>query len=259
MKIPRRSDEPGKGMKWAIPDNQRSKLIVEINRQQNKGGKHRSRSTPSSPTVRVQDSASFAQVSQVLKSSPTLQSPPLSAYPPTAQESFTPSRGSRVTSLNSHDAGTHVLPTLSSDDPSLLPVRRPHGSSAENLGSSPTLTSGAWLGYDGNSMRTPVPRPHNLNIPLPNTMAKPSSYMPDSSPAPFWKYTKMAAGSTPGLWPAESSPLKPPILPSSSPPPPAANGVGVDSPTKARGSMNLETSGVVIDPDDEEGGIDLAK
>ena len=246
-------------MKWAIPDNQRSKLIAEINRQQNKGGKHRSRSTPSSPTVRVQDSASFAQVNEVLKTSPTLRSPPLSAYPPTAQESFTPSRGSRVTSLNSHDAGTHGLPHLSSDDPSLLPVRRPHGSSAENLGSSPTLTSGAWLGYDGNSMRTPAPRPHNLNIPLPNTMAKPSSYMPDSSPAPFWKYTKMAAGSTPGLWPAESSPLKPPILPSSSPPPPAANGVGVDSPTKVRGSMNFETAGVGIDPDDEEGGIDLAK
>ena len=250
-------------MKWSIPANQRAKVIAEITRQQSKGGKHRSKSTPSSPTVRVQDlsanAPSFPQMNGELKISPTARSPPLSLYPPTAQESFTPSRGSRISSFGNHEPGTHGLPTLSSDDPSSLPVRGPHGSSAANLGSSPTLTSGAWLGYDGNSMRTPLPRPHNLIIPLPNTMAKPSSYMPDSSPAPFWKYTKMAAGSTPGLWPAESSPLKPPVLPSSSPPAPAANGVGVDSPTRARGPMSFEASGVGMDADDDEGGIDLAK
>lgn len=245
-------------MKWSIPDNQRAKVIAEINRQAHKGGKYRSRSTPSSPAVRGQGTAPFGQVHEGLKKSPIPQSPPLSAYPPTAQESFTPSRGSRMTAFG-HDNAPHGLPNLSSDDPSALPVRRTHSSSAANLGSSPTLTSGAWLGYDGNSMRTPIPRPYNLGNPLPNTMAKPSSYMPDSSPAPFWKYTKMAAGSTPGLWPAESSPLKPPALPSSSPPPPAANGVGVDSPTKFKGSMNFETSGVDMEPDDEEGGIDLAK
>lgn len=250
-------------MKWSIPTNQRAKVIAEINRQQSKGGKYRSRSTPSSPTARVQDppvdAPSFPQITGNLKDSPTARTPRLSVYPLTAQESFTPSRGSRISALGNHEGGSHGLPNLSSDDPSSLPVRGPHGSSGANLGSSPTLTSGAWLGYDGNSMRTPLPRPHNLNIPLPNTMAKPSSYMPDSSPAPFWKYTQMAAGGTPGLWPAESSPLKPPVLPSSSPPQPATNGVVVDSPTKARGIINFEAPRVEMDADDDDGGIDLAK
>ena len=250
-------------MKWSIPANQRTKVIAEINRQQTKGGKYRSKSTPSSPTMRTQDPstnvASFSRINGELKTSPTPRSPPLSAYPPTAQESFTPSRGSRVSAFTNQEGGANGLPSLSSDDPTSLPVRRPHSSAAANLGSSPTLTSGAWLGFDGNSMRTPMPRPYNLNVPLPNTMAKPSSYMPDSSPAPFWKFTNMAAGSTPGLWPAESSPLKPPALPSSSPPAPTANGVGIDSPTKARGPTNLEASSIGVDVDDDEGGIDLAK
>ena len=250
-------------MKWSIPDNQRVKVIAEINRQQSKGSKYRSKSTPSSPTMRAQDPSlnapSFPQINGDLKMSPQPHSPPISIYPPTAQESFTPSRGSRISAFNSHESGMHGLPNLSSDDPASLPVRRAHSSAIANLGSSPTLTSGSWLGFDNNAMRTPLPRPHNLNIPLPNTMAKPSSYMPDSSPAPFWKYTTMAAGSTPGLWPAESSPLKPPALPSSSPPPPVPDGIGADSPTKARGNVNFEASNVGMDGDDDEGGIDLAK
>lgn len=250
-------------MKWSIPDNQRAKVIAEITRQQGKGSKYRSKSTPSSPTVRGQDPSlngpSFPQVKEDMKISPTPRSPPISVYPPSAQESFTPSRGSRISAFSNHGGGSHGVPSLSSNDPASFPVRRAHRTAAANLGSSPTLTSGAWLGFDGNSMRTPLPRPHNLNIPLPNTMAKPSSYMPDSSPAPFWKYTAMAAGSTPGLWPAESSPLKPAALPSSSPPPPAANGVGTDSPTKARGNVSFEASSVGMDGDDDEGGIDLAK
>lgn len=252
-------------MKWAIPANQRPKVIAEIQKQQGKGGKFRSRSTPSSPTVRVQDpSVGAPSLSQAnngdLKDSPTARSPPLSSYPPMAPEAYTPSRGARLPAFSNNASGTHALPILSSDDPAPLPVRRPHASSTGNLGSSPTLTSGAWLGYDGNPMRTPLPRPHNLNIPLPNTMAKPSSYMPDSSPAPFWKYTRMTAGpgSTPGIWQGESSPLKPPALPSSSPPPPVAN--GADSPTKARsaGAINWDER-IGSDEEGDEGGIDLAK
>lgn len=248
-------------MKWSIPAHQRPKVIAEIQKQQGKGGKFRSRSTPSSPTVRVQDPSaiapSFSAVNNGdLKVSPTAQSPPLSAYPPTAQESYTPSRGSRLTAFDNSVSTAQALPNLSSDDTVALPVRRPQASSSGILDSSPTLTSGAWLGYDSMSMRTPLPRPHNLNIPLPNTMAKPSSYMPDSSPAPFWKYTRMTAGSTPGIWPGESSPLKPPVLQSSSPPPPASN--GAESPTKATGAINWDTK-VDSDQEDEEGGIDLAK
>ena len=65
----------------------------------------------------------------------------------------------------------------------------------------------------------------------------------------------MTAGSTPGFWPGESSPLKPPVMESSSPPPPPAN--GPDSPTKARGAINWDSK--VGSDEEDEGGIDLAK
>jgi forkhead protein FKH len=186
-----------------------------------------------------------------LKESPTNCSPPLSSYPPTAQESYTPSRGPQLAPY----ATQQVLPTFS-DDPSPLGARRPPGRTARVNGSSPTLTSGAWLqDYHPSSIMTPAPRQHNLNLPLPNTVKLPTSHMPDSSPAPFWKWTDQA-GSTPAKWPGEISPLKGATLQSSSPPPVAVT--GLESPTGGRGFLLSSMRGE-YEADDEEGGFDLTK
>ena len=186
-----------------------------------------------------------------VKMSPTILTPPLSSYPPTAQESYTPSRGPQFASYDTHQ----TLPILS-DNPSPLAARRPPGRTAGGSGSSPTLTSGAWLHENHpNPMVTPAPRQYNLNLPLPNTVKLPTSHMPDSSPAPFWKWTDQA-GSTPTRWPGEISPLKAGALESSSPPPAVTN--GVESPTRGRGFLpsNLHRT---VEADDEEGGFDLAR
>lgn len=250
-------------------------------------------SAPSSPAAKdtapiKSSSSSHVNSSQLpyppetkdeLKASPSNGSPPLSSYPPTAQESFTPSRGPQ---LAPYTANQPVLPAFS-DDPSPLAARRPPGRTTQGAsGSSPTLTSGAWLQeYHPSSMMTPAPRPHNLNLPLPNTVRLPTSHMPDSSPAPFWKWTDQP-GSTPAQWPAEISPLKRGGirggigggggggggsgvvgggggLQSSSPPPIAtANGGGLESPTGGRGFLLSSVRGE-YDADDEEGGFDLTK
>lgn len=106
--------------------------------------------------------------------------------------------------------------------------------------------------------------------------------MPDSSPAPFWKWTDQP-GSTPAQWPAEISPLKGGRggigdggggggdgggggggsgvggLQSSSPPPIATgNGGRLESPTEGRGFLLSSVRGE-YDADDEEGGFDLTK
>lgn len=204
---------------------------------------------PSAP-VQAYSSESNPESNGVVKTSPPLgRSPPLTAYP-TAQESYTPSRGSRLTALANHDH-TQNLPALS-DDPSPLPIRRNNIRAGIN-DSSPVLTSGF---YDG-PMMTPAPRQHNLNIPLPNTVKLPTSHMPDSSPAPFWKFEQML-GSTPAKWP-EVSPLKAGNLQSSSPPPGATNGNGIESPTRGRGPRSGAPMGSQELDDDDGVQVDITR
>ncbi|KAL8717955.1 MAG: hypothetical protein Q9225_004862 [Loekoesia sp. 1 TL-2023] len=258
-KVPRGPDEPGKGMKWHIVNDKRAEMLAAVAKHMKKSNARHS-SAPNSPStirddlvqvpyapsapVQPYSSESNPESNGVIKTSPPPgRSPPITAYP-TAQESYTPSRGSRLTALANHDH-TQNLPTLS-DDPSPLPIRRNNIRAGIN-DSSPVLTSGF---YDG-PMMTPAPRQHNLNIPLPNTVKLPTSHMPDSSPAPFWKFESML-GSTPAKWP-EVSPLKAGNLQSSSPPPGATNGNGIESPTRGRGPRSAGApmgSQEVVDDDD---------
>lgn len=264
-KVPRGPGEPGKGMKWHIVHEKRAEMIAAVAKHMKKSNARNS-SAPNSPSTLRDESVqihyapaappqpysseSNAETNGVIKTSPSVRSPPLTAYP-TAQESYTPSRGSRFTGLPPHDH-SHNLPVLS-DDPSPLPIRR-NNIKAGITDSSPVLTSGF---YDA-PMMTPAPRQHNLNMLHPNTVKLPTSHMPDSSPAPFWKYgTGSILGSTPARWP-EISPLKAGNLQSSSPPPGATNGNVIESPTRARsGRVGLGLGSQEVDEDD--GGIDLMR
>lgn len=257
-KLARGTNEPGKGSNWCINPEKREELLAAAQKQLNKLGARRS-SAASSPAVKDHfvNHAPSSRQSIVLgrnsevKVSPIDLTPPLASYPPTAQESYTPSRGPHIGSYENRQA----LPVLS-ENPSPLPHRFPSDRTVAATASSPTLTSGGWM-HDNQPMMTPAPRPHNLNLPLPNTAKLPTSHMPDSSPAPFWKYQDQPLSTPAGghVWP-ELSPLKAGGVGSSSPPLEAIH--GNESPTGKR-VMAVSRAERIIGVEDEDGGIDLAR
>ncbi|KAL8943405.1 MAG: hypothetical protein Q9216_001114, partial [Gyalolechia sp. 2 TL-2023] len=262
-KVPRGPNEPGKGMKWHIIKEKRNEMIASVVKHMKKSNaKHSSAPTspskvrdelpttnPYAPSASAQPYSSESNVESntaVNTSPPPGRSPPLTVYP-TTQEVYTPSRGSRVTSFANNDQ-SHGLPVglpAFSDDPSPLPIRR-NNIKAGIAGSSPLLTSSL---LDG-SLMTPAPRQHNLDAPLPSTIRLPTSHMPESSPAPFWKFELL--GSTPARLP-EMSPLKVGNLQSSSPPPGEMNGnSGMESPTRGRGQKSGATMSSSQEVDDDD-------
>lgn len=203
------------------------------------------------------------------KASPRAGTPPMNSYPVAANEAYTPDRGPRLSNAGTCQVAS-TLPIL--DDQSPLPARPRnslYGLSDAAAGSPPTLSSSAYHD-DGHNMITPAPTRHLPRLAAPSTARLPSSYMPTSSPAPFWKFAENI--STPARPLADLSPLKTGGLPGmgglqSSSPPPIANG----SPSKAtngrKGIPDIEqrpvgmaNGGVARDEDDDDmGGIDLAR
>lgn len=265
-KIPRRPDEPGKGMKWRLHPDHREQAIIAANKQAGRGG-GRVVSAPGTPASLA---AGFVPppMNGNVKSSPTARTPPLSQNPQQYQESYTPTRA-RAPQMPAYApayAPTQgTLPTLS-DHTSPMPIRSRNGH-LTTFDSSPTLTSGAWS--TDAPMRTPAPRPYNLSFPQPNTNKLPTSHMPESSPAPFWKSIQNF-GSTPARGFLESSPLKngtteAGLVPQSSSPPAPTN--GADSPTRKSASkppvFNIDNSSQNgangTKEEDDDGEIDLSK
>lgn len=213
-------------MKWRLTPETREATLLLANKNASKGG-GRVSSQPGTPAGGQKTGGFLPPPMNGVKMSPAdRRTPPLSSYPPTQQESYTPTRGPPMPIYAPTQGGLPVL----SDETSPMPRRRPNGHLTA-IDSSPTLTSGAWA-HDAPMMRTPAPRPYNLNMLQPNTALLPTSHLADSSPAPFWRM-----GSTPGNpWP-EISPMKNGtgggLAMQSSSPPPAAN--GVESPTRKTG------------------------
>ncbi|KAK4693159.1 forkhead protein FKH, partial [Lecanoromycetidae sp. Uapishka_2] len=264
-KIPRRPDEPGKGMKWQLALEHRQHAIASANKQAGKGG-GRVSSVPGTPTGLT---AGFVPppMNGNPQSSPSAPTPPVSSYPQMYQESLTPTRAPHMPAYAPAYAPTQGPIPVLSDQTSPMPIRgrNEHFSAVD---SSPTLTSGAWS--TDAPMRTPAPRPYNLAPPQPNTNKLPTSYMPESSPAPFWKAIT-AFGSTPAGRFLESSPLRngttgtAPGTQSSSPPVPTN---GADSPTRKSAAKpplfdlgsSSQTNGINgTKEDDDDGEIDLSK
>ncbi|RKU47909.1 transcription factor, variant 3 [Coniochaeta pulveracea] len=255
-KVPRHSDEPGKGMKWQLVPEQREDMI----RQAYKGGRggHRGSSNPSSPnqlayvTHGPRDMAGVREPGSIRKRkvSPTGSPQPRSSA--LRETHLTPVRSARRPLPD--DAG------YGADGSPLPRLRRPAPpstlSTTDNVPASPTLTS-SYLQEEGASFVTPAPHRVHPRLAPPSTAQRPSQHMPTSSPAPFWKYADIG-----------STPMKPPLLdlspskavgvipPSSSPPP-----VGRKSPTGSPSregreqTMEATTSTEV----EEEGGFDLTK
>ncbi|MCJ1401163.1 transcription factor [Xylographa trunciseda] len=278
-KIAREANEPGKGGMWYIAPDKKEQIKSDGLKMTSRGGARRS-SNPNSPipkkSPRKNSPPALADSPNlVYKTSPIDRTPLSISYPPAAQESYTPSRGPRISAFGPNNS--QVLPQLS-DDASPLPSRPYLSRNAAAAGSPQTLSSSAYFHDDqqsGYNLFTPAPQRHEPKLIAPSTAKLPSQYLPQSSPAPFWKFNGHF-GSTPGQFP-ESSPLKaiatvtevPPQ--SSSPPPVIANG----SPTRARGmpleapvngskpELELEVNGsrvgVEDDEDDDDGQLDLMR
>lgn len=281
QKQPRESNEPGKGSMWVIADDKKDQIKADGLKMTSRGGARRS-SNPNSPAPKRSPNKTPPKTQpatgyqSVYKTSPTEQTSPLAAYPPAAQESYTPSRGSRTLALG--HTGNQLLPQLS-DDASPLPSRPYLAANAATAGSPPTLASTAYFNniHQGEyeSVYTPAPQRYEPKLTVPSTAKLPSHYlnMPNSSPLPFYKVDR-GYGSTPAGFP-ESSPLKgariAPAAPlqSSSPPPVLANG----SPTKRRGvdaevatngqntsqGLSINHGPVALEEDEDDDKLDLMR
>ena len=257
-KVPRSTDEPGKGMKWQLVPEQREEMI----RSAFKGGRggHRGSSNPSSPnqvayiTQGPRDMAARDPMSaRKRKVSPTGSPQPQSSA--LRETHMTPVRGPRKPLPDEAGFGADgsPLPRLRKHAPSTLST-----TDNANAPASPTLTSG-YLQEDGSSFVTPAPHRVHPRLAPPSTAQRPSQHMPTSSPAPFWKYADIG-----------STPLKPPhldlspskaavaVVPaSSSPPPVREKSPASASPTRAGREETMETA-ATIEPE-EDGGFDLTK
>ncbi|CAP94267.1 transcription factor [Penicillium rubens] len=264
QKVPRRTDEPGKGMKWQIAEEYREEYRKK---QTRKGGTQSS--APSSPaTKEPPSSARGTHVSKLdtsfsatAKKSPPISSPGFSSFPVAPVEAYTPERGSRLgRGLGSDHPLRHMNPR-EYDEPSPLPSRshnhhssistqvqnssnnlaRAYGMS-DNVAGSPPVLSSSYYNEEPSSMITPAPQRQQPRLPPPSTAQIPSKFMPMSSPAQFWKFADI--GSTPARPPPDMSPLKGEVedriiggFPSSSPPPP-----NLVSPSKPGTSNGLGSS-----------------
>jgi len=222
-KIARRTDEPGKGMKWQIVAEHRDEFLKK---GLSSAKKSRGSSGPNSPTKTslsgmdgdkrfenpfLQDPQRGASRmgNPFVKTSPG-STPPMAHYP-IAKEAYTPDRGGLA------------LRHIQGLDPSSPRNRFPHGASPlppygnrarQHLNG---FNEAAATGSPGgptmllsseaqDHLVTPLITRHLPRLAPPSTAHLPSQFMPMSSPAPFWKYADF--GSTPARPNVDISPVK---------------------------------------------------
>lgn len=216
-KIARRTDEPGKGMKWMIAPKERDTFLsqgMKGCRRPNPTASSdapRGTSNPSSPAQLGGQSLAHARLNGVVNGMPPKvehsASPPTSSYNqqkypayPQAQEAYTPDRGSRRPNIKFDDNDPELV-----YPPSAKSTLNHLTAAANAAGSPPSL----YVNEDGRvgPLDTPFPVRSSQKLAPPSTLQRPSAFMEFSSPAPFWKF-----GSTP-LRPlgADLSPLKTPF------------------------------------------------
>lgn len=278
----------GSGRPGSAPGSPSSPKPAKSNQGQGQYGMNQQLPQPSSQGLRLDDSHDLGAGYPTIKNSRSVTPPPVASYNKVAPlEAYTPDRGSRLPALRTQGEALNDLSTNPHNPrrPSIITVahtndmvsssqnHRPssvHGDSANMP--SPSRHSPYADDHPALSAVTPAPQRQHPRLAPPSTGQLPSSYLPTSSPAPFWKYVQF--GSTPAK-PGDYSPLK--DLHSSSPPPVSGpEGSSrireLGSPLKERGSgFHLAGSrgGTSLIPDikedddeDELGdmqGVDLAR
>jgi hypothetical protein len=292
QKVPRRTDEPGKGMKWQIAPEYRDEYWKK---QARKGTQSSVPSSPATKEPSARGANGLEAVFSAAKKSPQVSSPGFSSFPVAPVEAYTPERGSRG-GRGRQDQQLRRTNARDYEEPSPLPARaannnhnanRAYGLSDNAAGSPPVLSS-SYYDEGPSSMITPAPQRQQPRLPPPSTAQIPSKFMPMSSPAQFWKFADI--GSTPARPVLDMSPLKGEVgdgtgsIPSSSPPPPnmaspskpgTSNGVGQralppleredgDHGDQGERQENGATGEEAPPPgrddgDEDEGGFDLAR
>ncbi|KAK5071238.1 transcription factor [Lithohypha guttulata] len=241
QKVPRRTDEPGKGMKWQIALEYRQEYLKKMQR---KGG---ASSNPSSPVSGKDVNPNFRgpngqnlgyDTSMVSSFSARGEAPKLNmSFPPfppiggPQQMAGMPSHSSQPplqtsTPVRSRANTSNALPENGLEESPLLrhPSARQNGPfytlpTSSNLPhhspGNPTLSS-SYLDtpfQPQHAMLTPAPLRQNPRLAPPSTLVAPSKFMPESSPAGpglFWK--GFLGGATPGppgsALPPDMSPVK---------------------------------------------------
>lgn len=202
-KIARRTDEPGKGMKWMISPKERETFLSQgmkgCRRPNPLPSSVRDGSDPSSPShFREGFAAGMTNTKSEDTKSPGL-SYDIRPYP-TTKEAFTPDRGSRrpINGMDDND------PELVFYPPSAKSTLNHLTAAAHAAGSPPPI-------YMNDESRpgmldTPFPIRSSQKLMPPSTLQRPSTFMEFSSPAPFWKF-----GSTPLKPLTDISPMKTPF------------------------------------------------
>jgi hypothetical protein len=221
-KIPRRTDEPGKGMKWQIVEEFREEYMKKNFHDNRRPTQRRLGSSgPNSPapatagpgaqTERLVGALNGNAYSKHLSGSPT---PPRHAYP-APNESFTPDRGPRGMQLQTIQmpstngaapmsaTSEFLTPTFERNNPlasqQTFSAGSRHSDNMQGLAiDSPPPLTGNPDAVGHGIVHTPLPARTAPPKAFPSTVKPPSFYVKDlfSSPAPFWKYTDVV-GSTP--------------------------------------------------------------
>jgi hypothetical protein len=222
-KIARRTDEPGKGMKWMIEPTEfdtfvqqgmkgcrRPAVQIPIN------GTQSTAASPSSPLHPVRNPPSSAMG---IKRRDDETTPPLPQFQPPyprTTEAFTPDRGSRRRPTDGPNMGLGInestIDAAGQEAAYNLDYLRstPRNgltAAANAAGSPPAL----YVNDEGRigPMDTPFPLRPTARFAPPSTLRRPSDFIQFSSPAPFWKMEGLV-GSTP-FKPYDMSPLKTPF------------------------------------------------
>lgn len=220
-------------MKWELLPEYRDEYIRKLSKAGKGGGRRESlqlgspSNSPRNQKV-VAPSSDDNESGAVLRftaadSQRSVTPPPSSNYRVQPLEAYTPDRGSRVPALRAADkmlsSETPAKPMLGSGRPQirqggLLSV--PASDGVEPASPVPGNQTSLYDAPDATATAlTPAPQRQHPRLAPPSASQLPSSYLPTSSPAPFWKYVSF--GSTPAK-PTDYSPLKL-DLHSSSPPP----------------------------------------
>ena len=226
QKIPRRTDEPGKGMKWQVVPEYRQEYLKKLGRKGNQS------SAPSSPVGKENNngnSSSFRSINgqsgmeksfegafQVAKSSPQQHttSPGFNSFSVAPVEAYTPDRGSKVAGRETNGRAQADYEDQQQHSPLPSSAQRNNNSGAtrvygmsDNVAGSPPVLSSSYYDDAPSTMITPAPLRQQPRLAPPSTAQIPSKFMPMSSPAQFWKFADI--GSTPAKPMSDMSPLKP--------------------------------------------------